>query len=331
MTAVATGAATFEIKGLNYTYPDGTVALSGLCLTAWQGQVVGLLGRNGSGKSTLLRLLATVLRPTAGTLFLFPTESPASLAERRRRIASVFEISPTLGCLSGSENAQRLTELRGVEGTRAATRVEPWFRRFGVSERASRAVFSYSLGMRRKAALAEAFAAEPSLFILDEPLIGLDLLARQTLAEGLRGAAARGATVVTALHDADFAADACNRVVLLDQGRIVADGSPDELVAGLGRETVFEVETGTQVRLEEPPDPLRALGSDRDTLRFASPDGSASLPALAAWLTERGVRVRSVRIREPKLEDVYLSLTGSSLEGSGRGSGTWSPGGDRVI
>lgn len=304
----------FELDGLHYTYRKGTTALADLRLQAMSGDVIGLLGRNGSGKSTLLRLLATVLTPTSGRLRLFPSEPHLNLAERRHRIASVFEAAVAAASLSGQENAVRITRLRGGNGEDVEESVARWLRRFGLSDQARRPVATYSHGMRRKVALVEAFAAEARLLVLDEPLIGLDLRARATLAESCRSVSESGATVVAAVHDVGFAAEVCNRVVLLHEGRMVAEGAPASLVRNLNQDTVFEVEADVEGEIGDPPAPLRFLGPGETAFRFASPEGSASLPALADWLTQSGAVVHNVKIREPNLGDVYLGLTGTPLD-----------------
>ncbi|MFQ5678668.1 MAG: ATP-binding cassette domain-containing protein [Gemmatimonadota bacterium] len=322
------GSSVFALEALRHTFRDGTVGLAGLDLAVPPGRIVGILGSNGSGKSTLLHLLATTLKPTAGRLHLFPSAPALTPRARRRRIATVFEVAPALPGLSGRENIIRMTELRGASHREAEVAADRWLDRFGLGRQGRRALFTYSFGMRRKVALAEAFAARPRLLLLDEPLIGLDFRAREVLAESLRSAATGGTTAVLALHDAEFARRACDRVILLHAGCSVADGPPDRLIASLGRETVFEVTTvGPGVLEDAPPDPIRSLGSDGKVLRFTSSGGSASLPALAGWLTERGVEVRALRIREPNLEDLYVARTGISLARSDPGSGGGGDGG----
>lgn len=301
-------------RGLRFAWPDGTAALRGVDLEVGPGETIGLLGPNGSGKTTLLRVLATAARPSAGRLEPFPGEPPLPLAAVRRRTAVVFDRPPFVEALSGRENAARLLALRGRPRAEARASAARWLAAFGLLAEADRPVSSYSLGMRRKLALAEAFAAGPSLLLLDEPLIGLDPGGRAELVRALGRHAGTGGAAVLALHDAVFARRACDRVLFLHEGSVAAAGAPNELIRGLGRETIFEVETGGAAPAGPLPAGLQPVGRGDRELRAASSRGSAALPDLCAWLLEGGADVRAVRVREPGLEDVYLAVTGRSLD-----------------
>ncbi|MFQ5688926.1 MAG: ABC transporter ATP-binding protein [Gemmatimonadota bacterium] len=295
---------------LSYRYRDGTWALRGVDVSVRRGEVVALVGPNGSGKTTLLRMLATATVPAYGTLRLLAESGSLPLRELRRRLAVVFDYLPIHPDLTGGENLAHLTRLRGV--TRDARAISRWLTRFGLADRAGRRASTYSLGQRRRLALAEAFASGAELLLLDEPLIGLDVEARAVLAHALEEHSARGGGAVVALHDASFAAG-CDRVILLYGGRVVAEGAPAQLVGGLERQTVFEVEW-EGIRLPGgPPEGVVALGSDDGIARFASAGGSGQLPEFCGWLVRGGVELNSVRIREPDLDDVFLSMTGASL------------------
>lgn len=302
-------------RGVGFTWPDGTAALQAVDLEVRRGEVLGLLGPNGSGKTTLVRVLSTASRPDEGRVELFPGAPDLSPRAIRRRTAVVFDRAAALEALPGRENLTRLLALRGRRAEAARASADRWLDAFGLGPARERPVGHYSLGMRRKLALAEAFAAEPCLLLLDEPLIGLDPPGRAALAAELRGRSGAGGAAVLALHDAAFARRACDRVLFLHEGRVAADGTPAGLIGRLGGETVFEVETASPPPTGEPPDALRLLGRAARMLRVGSPSGSAALSALCAWLVEAGADVRAVRVREPGLDDVYLALTGRPLEG----------------
>lgn len=305
-----------RVRGLEFRWPSsGSVALRGVEFDLAPGELVGLLGPNGSGKSTLVRILATALRPSSGSLEWFPETPDLSRDRVRRRISIAFDRTVGLEPLGGLEYLERVLALRGFRAPSARAAAARWLDAFGLDEERDRPLATYSLGMRRRLALAEAFAARPALLLLDEPLIGLDPRARERLRSWLRVHADRGGAALLALHDGAFAADVCDRILLLHRGTLVAAGTPEELVRRLGRDTVFQVETGGSIgELEPPPPPLRVLGRSRAGYRIASPDGTAGLAPTCHWLASQGVRVRAIRVREPGLEEVFLALTGEPLE-----------------
>lgn len=318
-------AVAFAARSLGFRYPGGRVALRDLDLTCPEGVVLGLMGPNGSGKSTLLRLLATALAPGSGELRVLPGRSRETDAERRRRIAAVFDRNPFLPHLSGRENLHHLLGLRGLPRRERRECAVEWLDRFQLADRADDPVATYSFGMRRKLGLAEALAGPAELLLLDEAVGGLDPRGRHALARVLASAAAAGRTVVLAGHEHRYLATVCGRVAMLHEGRVVAEGAPADLVARLGGETVLEVSVGDRGGRTSPDPPgleelgLRPLtsegraGRQDATLRFASTRGARPLPDLCARLLEAGISIRDIRVREPDLEDVFLSLAGQPL------------------
>lgn len=310
----------FVVTGLSYRYHRAQrLALDGVEIAAESGCVLGLLGPNGCGKTTLIRLLAGTLRPSRGSVLLFPDEAPQSSDDRRRRVAVCFDRVPLLGPLPGREHAVWLTTLRGVGRDEAAGRVDRWLSTFGLSERANDAAETYSLGMRRKLALTESFAASPDLLLLDEPLGGLDAEGKGALLASLRAERDRGAAAVIAVHDPELAAAACDTVVLMDAGRVLTSGEPTALIEALGLETTFDVtlaspsaEGVARVGLALP-EGVRSLGAAEDGLRLASPRGAVALPETAAAIVAAGGEIRAIHVREPNLDDVFVSLTGRTM------------------
>lgn len=320
--------AAFAVTGLSYRYRRAErLALDGVDMAGQGGRVLGLLGPNGCGKTTLIRLLAGTLRPSQGSVLLFP-DGPALLPdEQRRRVAVCFDRVPLLEPLSGRENAVRLTTLRGVGREEAARRVDRWLSEFGLAERAGDAAGTYSLGMRRKLALTESFAARPDLLLLDEPLGGLDAEGKSSLLASLRAERERGAAAVIAVHDPDFAAAACDTAVLMDAGRVLTSGAPAALIESLALETAFDVSLAAPVSPGDPsggdgltglplPDGVRLLAATADGVRVASARGVVALPETAAAIVAAGGMIRAIHVREPDLDDVFVSLTGRTLSPS---------------
>lgn len=312
-----------EARGLEFTYPDGTRALTSVSVRLGAGEVVGLLGPNGSGKSTLLRVLGRPGPRRAARAGGAPTPPGRPLVGATRAVL-VPDRPAFLEALSGRENLVALARLRGRPAREAAAEVARWVERFGLAGSADRPVASFSSGMRRRLALADAFGAPVPLLLLDEPLAALDPEGRRVLAGALDDlrSASRGALI--SVHDPDFAAARCDRVVLLGRGRIVAAGEPRALIAALGAETRFEIRgAGSPPRASgRPPPPagVRVARPSDGLLSLASARGPDALPEALAWLREHGVAVLRVDIREPGLADVYFERTGEPLRAEHGGS-----------
>ncbi len=302
-----------SVRELTFRYPTGRAALTSCEFDVSLGEVFGVIGPNGSGKSTLLRLLAGTLRPTSGRI-------EAELdGQQAGAIVAVFDRLPFVDALCGRENVETVLALRGVPRCESRSAAARALAALGLTDRAEDPVSSYSMGMRRRLALAEAFASRPLLFLLDEPTLGLDPEGRTTLTRALREAAAGGATTVLTSNDTDFVSTACDRVLLLHRGETIAQGQPWELVEGLGRPTIIVVELdgGTEGFSQRSgsklPEGLDLLGFESESLRVASSGGSARLTSLCAWLEAQGQVARAIRVHAPALGDVFLQLTGVGL------------------
>lgn len=312
----------FRLAGVRHAFPDGGPALRDVDVRCEHGRVLGLMGPNGSGKSTLLRVLAGAIDPDRGRV-----ERPAGGGESHRRTAAVFDRSPFADALGGRANVEALLGLRRLRRADARSRAETWLERFGLSDRAEDPVGSYSRGMRRKTDLAAAFASDPELVLLDEPLHGLDASARGTLGRSLEEHARDGGTAVVADHDAAFMEAACHRVIFLRDGEIAAEGGPSELIDAVSAATAIEVElaagSGGLERLDGRaalrslcPRGVRPLGrTGEGTLRFTSRRGGEPLPELSRRLLDRGAEIAGVRIRRPDLDDAFHELVGRPLRG----------------
>lgn len=295
------GECRLRAEKLRFAYQADRPVLADIDLDAWSGDVVGLLGRNGSGKTTLMRLLAGLLRPTGGTI------KTASFP------GVVLDRTPFLEPLTARENLLGTLALRGMPSEEAARATDRFLGSFGLSGDADRSVGEFSLGMRRRLALAEGFASNDELILLDEPTLGLDPAGRERLVEMLADHSGEGLTAVLATNDAAFAEAACDRVLLLHQGQIVAQGTPSILVAALGAPTVLEVTTTAVPPAASPPEGLALVARGANALSLSGADASRRLPEVWAWLESEGCPVREVKIRQPDLGDVFRAHTGEEL------------------
>ncbi|MEU6202923.1 ABC transporter ATP-binding protein [Micromonospora musae] len=228
--------ASLDVHGVRYAYPDGHVALHGVDLTVPRGERVALLGPNGAGKTTLVLHLNGILTPTEGSVSvggLTVTPDRPTLAEVRRRVGIVFQdpddqlFLPTV-----AEDVAFGPANLGLRGAELAARVDEALAAVGMAEHRDRAPHHLSFGQRRRVAVATVLAMRPEILVLDEPSSNLDPAARRELAEILR---TLPVTMLMVTHDLPYAAELCDRAVILDAGRIVADAPTAELLADADR------------------------------------------------------------------------------------------------
>lgn len=282
---------------LTFGYDPGPLVLDGVGFSAGPGEVLGLLGRNGSGKTTLLRILVGLQAATAGEAFCAP------------RPAIVLDRTPFQESLTGRQNFEVTARLRGRS---PLPKADEWLPALGLQAATDQPVGEYSLGMKRRLALAEALSAEAALTVLDEPTLGLDPDGRSVLAGLLATATASGATVVVATNDAAFAERVCTRVLVLEGGEVLADGSPADLVGALGAPTVIDIEFEGSAPAAPAPEGLVLVSSTAGRLVLSGSAASAHLPAVCAWLAP-DCSVTAIHVREPGLGDVFRGVTGQAL------------------
>lgn len=298
MTAAAVAT---EQLGVRYGSRGGAAALEPTTLRIEPGEWIALLGPNGSGKSTLLKSLATLARPTSGSVALFgenPFASNAALRAARANLGVVFQNGALDGLLTVRENLRLVAACFGIDD--ANGRIERVATTLGVHDRLGDRVGTLSGGLMRRVDLARALLPEPALLLLDEPTTGLDLDSRLRFIETIKNErGGRELTVVLATHQIDEA-EAADRVVMMGGGRVIADGSPAELRAGA---------SGLRLTLEGGvPEALRAsLGEEHADGSFALPTDQTGI---LAELAETGC---GFRVGPATLADVYLERTGRSL------------------
>ena len=308
-----------DLDGVVRTFGDVT-ALAGVDLHVAAGEVVGLLGHNGAGKTTTVRVIAGLLPADAGAVRVQGLDPMANGREVRRLLGVLPARPPVDDRLSARQNMRFAADVFGVAATGLATRIDELLELFELGDRADERVGGFSTGMRQRLSLARILLPDPSILLLDEPTSALDPVAARQVRRLLSSFAQdRRRTVVLCTHDLTEAEQLCDRVVVLEHGRVVADGAPSELAAQHG---------GAGVRIEVDPADESATASiagsvvgvqpvrDRAGLLRLQPAPRDVVPRLLGELTAAGIAVYELRRLEPSLEDVYLAIHGRSEPGA---------------
>ncbi|MGW0808861.1 ATP-binding cassette domain-containing protein [Nonomuraea sp. NPDC002799] len=299
-------------QGLRKTY-DGKAALDGVDLEADPGTVIGLLGPNGAGKTTLVRILTTLLRPSGGRAEVAGFDVAAQPRQVRRTIGLVGQHTAVDELLTGRQNLELFGRLYHLSGPAARARAAELLDRFGL-EHAGPAK-EYSGGMRRRLDLAAGLILAPRVLFLDEPTTGLDPHSRAEIWRAVRDLVAGGTTVLLTTQYLEEADQLADRISVLDAGRVIAEGTPDELKSKLGGDRL-DLVIHDPARLPEAAGILGRVASapaeaDRDTRRVRAPvrERVRALAETLEALSAAGIEVEDVALRRPTLDEVFLNLT----------------------
>ncbi len=290
------------------------LALADVSLTVERGEIVGLLGPNGAGKSTTLAILATQLDPDEGTVSIAGHRLPAEKRAARQVLGLVPQETALYPTLSAVENLRFFAHMLGLRKQECANAVARVLEVVGLTERADEPVEHYSGGMRRRLNLACGILHSPEVLLLDEPATGIDAPSRERIYAAVERHAENGAAVLVSTHDMEEAERLCERVLLLDAGRLVAAGTPAELVTAAGIASSLSLRM-----LHTPPaDWLDGLGSVRVLAANGASaslalDDPAALPVLLARAARLGGDVVELRFERPTLADAFYALTGHAL------------------
>jgi ABC-2 type transport system ATP-binding protein len=288
----------------------GPPVLDHVDLAIEQGTVLGLLGPNGAGKTTLVRILATILRPDAGAAVVAGHDLMGDPNGVKRSISLTGQFAAVDDVLTGRENLQMMARLLRVPRRSTADVVAQLLHTFDLSESAERRAGTYSGGMRRRLDLAISMITKPALLFLDEPTTGLDPRSRDQVWATVRGLVDDGVTVLLTTQYLDEADQLADNIALLDEGRIVAQGSADQLKANFGVE-VLRLRFASREALRKAAALLEVTQVDEgDCALEVATDGSAAcVRSTLSALEVAGAPALKVSIHRPSLDDVFLSLT----------------------
>jgi ABC-2 type transport system ATP-binding protein len=311
-----------EAHGLTKRFGD-VDALAGLDLVAESGRITALLGPNGAGKTTFVSAVATLLRPDAGELRVAGIDVAAHPRRVRQIIGLAGQSASVEPAMTGRENLQLVARLFGLDRRAARATAADVLDRLGLTDAGDRLVRTYSGGMRRRLDLGASLVGRPRLLLLDEPTSGLDPRSRRELWDAIRGLVADGVDVLLTTQYLEEADNLARHVVIMDRGRVIDAGTPDELKDRAGRD-VIDVRPRAAGDLPAVEEILGSVSddtpqSDIDTQRASvSVDtGADKLALVVQRLHERRIALDDVGVRRPSLDEVFLALTGQPLASSG--------------
>jgi ABC-2 type transport system ATP-binding protein len=297
-------------------------ALDGLDLVAESGHVTALLGPNGAGKTTFISAVATLLRPDGGEVRVAGVDVCAEPKLVRRVIGLAGQYASVEPAMTGTENLRMVARLFGLGRGEARSAAAEVLERLDLGDAGDRLVRTYSGGMRRRLDLGASLVGRPQLLLLDEPTTGLDPRGRMDLWEAIRGLVADGTDVLLTTQYLEEADQLARHIVIVDHGRVIAAGTPDELKDRAGR-NVIEVRPRAGGDLPAVEEALSRIGceapyTDMDTQRVSArvEGGADQLRDIVRLLDERSIEVDDVGLRRPSLDEVFLAVTGKRLESS---------------
>jgi oleandomycin transport system ATP-binding protein len=314
----ATTAHAIEATGLVKRFGK-TTALDGVDLVARQGRVLGVLGPNGAGKTTAVRILATLLRPDDGQASVCGYDVLRDAHQVRQLIGLTGQYASVDEGLSGTNNLIMIGRLLGLPRADARARAQELLARFDLSESAARPAKTYSGGMRRRLDLAASLVGNPRVLYLDEPTTGLDPRSRIDVWGMIRGLVADGTTVLLTTQYLDEADQLAHDIVVIDHGKVVATGTPDELKAKTGGQ-VLQVSPADPDRMDEVTTLMSGLIKSEVVtdaaagVATAPVSDAALLPQIFRELDDRGIELAEFTLRRASLDEVFFALTGHRAE-----------------
>jgi len=305
-----------EVRGLRKSY-NGRPVVAGIDLEMKDGEVFGLLGPNGAGKSTTISIISGLIKPNAGSVHIAGVDVFRDQMAARRLIGVVPQDIALYPTLTARENLAFWGHMYGLNGAPLRKRVDEVLELVGLADRADQRIDKYSGGMKRRINIGAGLLHRPKLLLMDEPTVGIDPQSRNHILDTVRELNRQGTSVLYTSHYMEEVEVLCDRIAIMDLGKVIACGSLNELRLLVGDKDVISIQANvSDARVLEG---LRALpgidavSKDDGHVRVVAPYGRKVLGDAVACLVGAGIKVRSIEIKEPDLEGVFLHLTGKAL------------------
>ena len=318
------GTPVITVNDLVKVYKGGTRAVDGISFTVGDGEFFGFLGPNGAGKTTTIRILATLLRPTSGSASVSGIDVMAHPGEVRRQVGFAMQTVAVDPLATGRENLELIGRLRRVPAQQLQARIDELLALMKLTESQKKITGTYSGGMKRRLDLASALLHRPKVLFLDEPTEGLDPQSRTALWEELESVNQSGTTMFLTTHYMEEADRLCNRIAIVDDGKIVVEGTPAELKRTVGNDVVeLQLEADGSEDLDRQRSSIGRLLAGFDPVAETKPSPSgiqlyvsnaaAAIPELMRRLGGDDIRIGSLTMHQPSLDDVFLRYTGKTI------------------
>lgn len=305
-----------EVKNLNKSF-DTFQAVQDVTFQINAGEVLGLLGPNGAGKSTTISMLSGLLIPTSGDASIMGHSVTKEAASAKASLGVVPQDIALYPDLSARENLVFWGKMYGLRGAALKTRVDEVLDVIGLADRQKDKVGKFSGGMKRRVNIGAALLHKPAVIIMDEPTVGIDPQSRRHILDNVKELNRQGMTVLYTTHYMEEAAELSHHIAIMDQGKLIAYGSYDELIKMVGEQTRIDITLNTEAEKILPDwrktEGVSKIDSTNGTITALVDDSNLVLPRLFDTAAKMDVRITSIDIQEPNLETVFLHLTGRAL------------------
>jgi len=306
-----------EVSNLTKVYLHGPTAVDAINFEVRVGEIFGLLGPNGAGKTTTIKMITTLTPPTSGSIKVFGVDAAREPQKVRQMLGFVPQAISVDGDLTGYENLLIFAKLFFVDREERNTRIRAALDLFGLEDRADDLVKHYSGGMMRRLEIAQALVNRPRLLFLDEPSIGLDPYSRKQVIDHIRQLNKEfGTTILVTTHDMAEADELCDRLAIMNLGKIAVSGAPRDLKRSVGGD-ILTVGISGSIPDALPGELGSVVSAETGTLKILAVDGERAIPRITDFLERNGVVVESVSLSRPTLEDVFMKYTRTSLQQEG--------------
>lgn len=306
-----------EVKELSKSYGN-IKAVGGISFEIQKGEIFGLLGPNGAGKTTTISMLSCLIKPDSGDAFVDGYSILKDSMEVKKRIGVVPQDVSLYPTLSAQENLVFFGEMYGLTGSKLREKVDEVLEVVGLKDRRKEAINKYSGGMKRRINIAVGLLPSPKLLILDEPTVGVDPQSRTNILETLKELNKKGLTILYTSHYMEEVEFLCHMIAIMDLGKIIAIGSLNELRLLVGERDLLRISTANEISkdlvetVKKIPDVSEARVLD-ESIEILTLHGRKLLPQIIEIFADTGVKIKSVEVKEPNLESVFLHLTGKEL------------------